>query len=611
MSGLKNPFLNPVDRLKEINEQNLKIWEKIIGILCPPVADGTIPKGLNPPPPATPPVPPNPGDKPTIAPPPRVIYVPTGNGYRPDVDITIKTPPSIPPRRLPKEADGQSPTPTPKKRSISIKTALYDEIHGELLTFPITQKPVKFKEYELDGFAEKMKLILETSANYFGNWMAVQQGETLPKEYPKPTIFDGTALITPNYLAGLSGNIGLMYGTKALAMLASAYQVSRKNAYQPVSGYVPLEIQISIEEIPDPDPFFLTDPEIENSGLGKIRTATGASGFPVTVPSSLVNHTPEDLEVLRKQQIKLLELELQSVSDAKLKKAINEKLKTLKAGPIPAYQDIKSIPELLTWLATALSQVHGAFPFEIMIEDGDIMTVEEPPDHPIDQETLPLVRYEEVNGKKRKYIRVPSAADAISDIYLTTIENQHVNAMQMRYLASVLLELTQTRQQLIRTHSLADSIRDWLGISTIDKMAKVPFTCNPMVAKNDKGNRGLKQFLQPAQIEVPIEEIDTATEKETLSSILAHLAQGAAIVKESMTVPLEDPDKVPAGRSKWMQKIKEMAGQGAAHEKDMDRTLEEIEMGYIGSANVSDLEKPYGKPLKNRPKLKRATYNPD
>lgn len=590
MSGSKNPFLNPVDRLEEINERTLKIWEKIIRILCPPVADGTIPKGLNPPPPVTPPVPPNPGDKPTIAPPPRVIYVPTGNGYRPDVDITIKNPPIIPPRRLPKEADGQSPTKTPKKRSISIKTALYDEIHGQLLTFPITQKPVQFKEYELDGFAEKMRLILETSANYFGNWLAVQQGETLPKKYPKPTIFDGTALITPNYLAGLSGNIGLMYGTKALAMLASAYQVSRKNAYQPVSGYVPLEIQISIEDIPDFDPFFLTDPGIENSGLGKIRTAVGGMEFPIAVPRSLIQHTDADLDKILDQKIKLLKAEKGKHPEASklgraIKDAIEEAQKQKEGKEV--YRTLENIPQQISWMVSVLDEVLGSFPVSITLKDSDLIKV----------------------GEEEQKIRVPNIAESLAELTGMALLNHSATELSINTLVRILCETGTGRQQSIKNYYLLDVIRDYLGCATQEKQIQVPFAYDPVLDLGKDQKDEFAKFLTPKTVDIDIEELD---EKQSLQRWLVQIDSIYALCRAYMTRPARNKTEV-------YKYLKDIASQfisiaddnGNTPPDEFDQFLERIETGFTTQDGNTLENKPYGRDYTERPRIVRLTKKND
>jgi len=590
MSGSKNPFLNPVDRLEEINKRTLKIWKKIIRILCPPVADGTIPKGLNPPPPVTPPVPPNPGDKPTIAPPPRVIYVPTGNGYRPDVDITIKNPPIIPPRRLPKEADGQSPTKTPKKRSISIKTALYDEIHGQLLTFPITQKPVLFKEYELDGFAEKMRLILETSANYFGNWLAVQQGETLPKEYPKPTLFDGTALITPNYLAGLSGNIGLMYGTKALAMLASAYQVSRKNAYQPVSGYVPLEIQISIEDIPDFDPFFLTDPEIENSGLGKIRTAVGGMEFPIAVPRSLIQHTDADLDKILDQKIKLLKAEKGKHPEASklgraIKDAIEEAQKQKEGKEV--YRTLENIPQQISWMVSVLDEVLGSFPVSITLKDSDLIKV----------------------GEEEQKIRVPNIAESLAELTGMALLNHSATELSINTLVRILCETGTGRQQSIKNYYLLDVIRDYLGCATQEKQIQVPFAYDPVLDLGKDQKDEFAKFLTPKTVDIDIEELD---EKQSLQRWLVQIDSIYALCRAYMTRPARNKTEV-------YKYLKDIASQfisiaddnGNTPPDEFDQFLERIETGFTTQDGNTLENKPYGRDYTERPRIVRLTKKND
>ena len=353
--------------------------------------------------------------------------------------------------------------------------------------------------------------------------------------------------------------------------------------------------------------------EFENSNVGKVKKISekvGTDNFPVIVPTSFVNHTPEDMEVLRKHQIALLKKEKEATKDKKIQKLIDEELKKLEV-PIPLYQELTDMPSIITWLARVLSEVQGAFPFEVMIEENDLISIETPPEKGSDEDTFELVRYATVekHGKqvKQKFIKVPSLAEAISQLYLNDLENQQVNATQLRILTSLLMELTQTRQLGIKTYSLADTIRDWIGISTIDKTAKVGFTINPLIAKNEKGKQGLKDMLIPSIVDVAIEELDLNTEKNSLLAQLGFIEQGTTILKAVFTETIEDPSKTSRENSKWIKKIKQKAGKTDVDKKDMDTKLDQIEQGYTTVASVTEPDKIFGKPMEERPRLRRAT----
>jgi hypothetical protein len=353
---------------------------------------------------------------------------------------------------------------------------------------------------------------------------------------------------------------------------------------------------------------------IENSSQGSIKNAIG-SDYPILVPTSLVNHSQADLEILRTQQITLLKKERESAKP-RLHASIDREIQKLESSPISEYKEIQSLQDHINWLAQAQSELNGALPFELMLEESDLIAIEEPPDHPRDERTMELTRYETVGGKKRKYIKVPSLADAIADIYLKVEETQHTNTLQLRYLMSILPEVGQTRQQTIKVYSLLDTFRDWFGISTLDKTAKVQFTFDPLIANKPKKDQNFQNFLTPAEIEVPIEELDLKTEKTNLMSLLENFKLASEVVIKSMTTSTKD-------KKKWMDMVKRMAGidefdandprKGYADSEekqpkdDLDVKLEQIETGFVGVSTTKDQIKPYSKPFDERPKIVRVT----
>lgn len=521
-------------------------------IFTQPTADGTIPPNLIPPKKVIP----QPDDQPNITPPPRVIYVPVGGGNsKPDVIYvpSLPAPPTVPPRRLPKEADGQSPTKTPKKHSISIKTALYDEIHGELLTFPLTQKKAVFTRYELDGFAQKMRATLELGANAYGIWLANERGDEIDDGVPAPKTYDGTALVTPSNLMGLSGEVGFIYGIGPLTTLASAYQVSRVNARQPVTGYVPLIIEFNSKAIPDPNPSFLGSPGFMISGgLEGIKKVLGVEDF-----NWLLNAKPEEIlkgyglmQFAKGGDAEDFEEKIESaIKNGTFSQLIASIGETTNGNKLK----IKSIPRLIGLLSSAaffragyhrLPQEYPEYltkdkaglttgkkgstpPPRKQIQMGDMLEIQDWQNRQLDAlfgEWSTTISIKSPDGKEEEEIHLPNLAEAIGELFSLVFNINLLSEHQTQMQIKALSELIKLFNQDLLTHDHVVAISKFLGYNGETKTEEVPLPFNP---KADD----LLGFQKPSKHKVlRWKNVDRAILKEDLVTLGVNAAKAASAV---------------------------------------------------------------------------------
>jgi hypothetical protein len=535
---------------------------------------------------------------PSLTPPPSVVYVPTGTGSKPEVSIEIKDPPSVPNRRLPKEADGQTDTPTPKKRSISIKQRLTEKPYGGLLTHPVSTRPIKRYNLQLNKLQEQLKNAKESSTQKFANWLTLQQAQPANEEEQKEydelakglTFWDTVALIAPESIPGLSGKMGLLYGMKPLAVLASAYQVSRANAYQEVTGYVPLKLTVENRSINDATPVFLGDQKLQNAGLGAIRQAVGANEFPIAVPRSLIQHTDAELDKILDQKIKLLNAEKgkhpeDSDLGRAIKAAIDDAQKQKEGKSV--YRTIENIPQQISWMVQVLDEVLGSFPVGITLADSDLIKV----------------------GEEEQKIRVPNIAEALAELTGMALLNHSATELSVNMLVRILCETGTGRQQSIKNYYLLDVIRDYLGCATKEKTIQAPFAYDPVLDLGKDQKDEFAKFLTPKMVDIDIEELD---EKHSLSRWLVQIDSIYALCRAYMTRPARDKNEV-------YKYLKDIASQfvptpdpdGTAPPDEFDQFLERVETGFTTQAGNTLENQPYGREYTERPRVVRLTKKND
>ena len=121
---------------------------------------------------------------------PQIIYKRDVTIYRPDIRIELKAPDyKLPTQRLPKEADGQTPTPTPAGKSIDLKKALPDREFGRLLYTPVSDKELELRKIDKNTkfeFADRLELKQEEAIKRYAQHLAFHYEGIEPEDklYP-------------------------------------------------------------------------------------------------------------------------------------------------------------------------------------------------------------------------------------------------------------------------------------------------------------------------------------------------------------------------------------------------------------------------------------------
>lgn len=535
---------------------------------------------------------------PSISPGTRVIYVPTSNGKQPSVEIDIDPPPKVPPRRLPKEADGQNETKTKGKKSISVAVAATDLKLGGLLHIPFTTKEIEIKQAKPVDLVGKVTEANKKSAKNFGLWLALQSGtmteedeEELEKLGGAIPIWDCTALITPQQLSGFGGKVGFFIGLEGLHSIAAELKRLKRNAFMEVTGFIPKKYKIKEDNSSvtrayeegktsfDGKALVLT-----SSGISGLHSALGVDEFPISVPRSFVNHTDEELDKILDKKIQLLAQERERTDDAKLIKAIDAAIADCQAQKQgkSIYQVLNNLPQQTSWLARVLDEVLGSYPFSITLKDSDLIKL----------------------GDQEKTVKVPNVAEALAELTGLSIVNHAATELSVNFLIRVLTETGIGRMQTVKNYYLLDVIRDWLGVRTNDKTTEVQFAFDPTFTLEDDPNTSdeFAKFLTPKKVPVQIEEIN---ENITLRKTVQKIEELHLMCKTYMTRKADSKEDLV----KYVKEAAEaLSGKGDQKEgDDFDEFLRLVETGGVNQPGNSLNNQPYGRDYDQRPRTRRIS----
>jgi hypothetical protein len=491
---------------------------------------------------------------PTVSPGTRVVYVPEPGGRkRPVVNINIKKPPSIPPRKLPAAGDGQDNTKTKRKPSITVSKALENDKFGKLLGVPITTKKEKIVEIVGGDISAKVVAASQKNTENFSLWLAQQTGALQPADREKlkkmggsVPYWDATALIMPQFLSGFDGEIGFVYGLEPLHEIASYCRDTAVNARQEVTGWIPKELevkqQVSKAERSYKEP---NNAKITNTGINGVATALEFDWA--------MEATPE--EILK--GFGLMQFSKEGTQDdfeENLTKALKEnKFEEFFKGISEATDgnrlQVRNLPRLLGLLSSAsffragYHRLPQDYP-EYLVKDkaelikkkdsqtpliqlADALEIQDWQSRQLDAwfgEWATTITVKSQDGKKDEQIHLPNLAEAIAEMFTllfnVNLLSEHTTQIQIKQMA----ELAKLFNQGLLTYDHAVAISKFLGYSGETKTEEIPLPYDP---KADD----LIDFQKPSTAEVVRwENVDKSVVKEDLTAINISAARAASAV---------------------------------------------------------------------------------
>lgn len=238
----------------------------------------------------------------------------------------------------------------------------------------------------------------------------------------------------------------------------------------------------------------------------------------------------------------------------------------------PSYQNIVTASRFASWQTKFIDHGIGAFPFEIKVEDSDLIKT----------------------GNQTITGKFPNISESLAELIGLTITNKALGELNSEIGFRILGDVGGTKKQGFVSYKLLEAIADYLGFKTKQKTEKIGLSYNPLVGIVTGTDR-LSEALKPTEIDIVIEEED---EKRSLEEKLELLLEAARIVKAVHFRKIGQD-----GIEELKQFFKDVAS-NEDDQIDFDTFIEEFEQGFTQRANLTDNLNPYGRSFDRRPKVR-------
>ncbi|MDZ7968752.1 MAG: hypothetical protein RM368_28005 [Nostoc sp. DedSLP03] len=238
----------------------------------------------------------------------------------------------------------------------------------------------------------------------------------------------------------------------------------------------------------------------------------------------------------------------------------------------PKMIDIESLAELMLWQTKQLDALMGAYPIEIEIEDSDLVK----------------------EGNQNEKISLPNQAEAMAELLglITTIKRD-THATLITALKAM-GESGMTKNIAIQTLDVALANAEFLGYKLEQKKKQVPSLFTP-------GGENLTKTLQEKNVEIiSYENTDKTDLQDDLKTLKTMAARWNAQNWRQITGdPVEALKQKLFGNPDAIKEVHKDGEQG-----DFNDFTEQAERGFIEVSGITDTINPWGRPYKERPKIR-------
>ncbi|NJN74223.1 MAG: hypothetical protein HC799_16185 [Limnothrix sp. RL_2_0] len=233
---------------------------------------------------------------------------------------------------------------------------------------------------------------------------------------------------------------------------------------------------------------------------------------------------------------------------------------------------IVSASRFNSWQTKFIDNGIGAFPFEITVEDSDLIKV----------------------GDQPITASFPNIAESLAELVGLLITTKSITEANTQFDVRILGELASTRKQGFVAYKLTEAIADYLGFETKQKTEKMKFGFNPLVGVDGTIDK-ISEILKSKEIDIKFEE---ENERRSLEEKLVTLLEAARITKTT------NFRKVGENDIKELKQFIKDALENTDDPSDFDTFIENFELGWINRTNITDNTKPYNRDYERRPKVR-------
>ena len=335
------------------------------------------------------------------------------------------------------EQDGQSATKVTIGAPISLATSINSQKFGQMLYNPFSETKQVIRQASNDTLNADLVALNRQGLERFAAYL-VGEEET--------SALDAIVLFTPYALRGLSGGIGLFFGSDVLKYFFSNSTASSVNALIPISDTIPSGYEIE-----------LYNPQVDEVELDKVNLKLDKSEGGQGIDLESITDTPINWEEWIKEAVvkqygadglSKLPVAIDNFPDL-IRNALapffyragmdnfpfilpQTLIEDPKEGEIEEQVQARDLSEFLLWQVTAFDSVLGQFPIKIRIQDSDLIKT----------------------GDQELRLEFPNLAETLTEIVTLALSNQTNNDALLKMGLNELAEQGKTKQLSIQNQYL-------------------------------------------------------------------------------------------------------------------------------------------------------------
>ncbi len=475
-------------------------------------------------------------------------------------------------------------------KAVTLAQAIKNQEFGRLLYNPVKNKRVKIRQVVDTSLQQKLVELNNSGLEEFQKYLLDDSNKSL---------FDACVLALPQSLRGLAGNLGLIFGSEAIRILAFYFTSASQNTYIGVEDGIPLGYEV-IFEAPNYSPNKLVVDSVKMTNFKDFRklvlgdTEKLLLEWEYTINRAIEeSYDPQKLLEVRTEAKSVADLLLYILAPFFRRLGLNDYPLLIpkdltqepENGQLEEFVSAQSLVDFLLTQYTTLDGIFGQFPINIRIEDNDLIKT----------------------GDQAVDIKLPNIAETLAELTGKTLTNEAlINALLTVSLKNI-AETGSNKQTSIQNYYLLTAIQEYLGFKTRQKSTEVDLLFNPSVVAKREDDQSLTEALQNSKIKVPIEIND---DEDSLEEQLKILVEAARISKAVHWRGVDLKGDIFNQLKSTFLNAGNLADQLSDKDKEsLEEFLNSLQLGFANKSGNIDSTKPFGRDYNRRPRVKKLDTN--
>lgn len=400
--------------------------------------------------------------------------------------------------------------------AVTVEYSMANRIWGEILHNPVSNEKLSVISFDSGDFYKKISNESRKSERRLAEWLTNDTAITIADQ---ACVFINWFDFDDNKV-----ELDILCGLNQIQTFYDGLLIQSKNAIRPILSEAPKELKYKKTKVKVPSYEEIKFP-YENTRGGQANKVSGSIGYPLIVPKDIASGS-KDSEM------------------------------------------ITNNAELGAYLIKMMSQLMGAFPLEIEIDDSDLNK----------------------KGNQKQKIVIPNLAEGLGEILALQLNSSVYGQALLNLAVKNIIQSCKNSVGIAVTQDIAKMCADYFGFEYKEVSEKIKLPINPE-------GFNIEDAIQESTQKYKSYEL---TDKRDLNDYLMEILQGMAIIKGALYKKF-DTDDIKNDIKKYLENLK--AQETEADSENWREWLQQVELGFT-QYGITNKENPYNRPQQERPQIR-------